>query len=247
MKGIVLAGGLGSRLRPLTSITNKHLLPVYNRPMIYYPLSKLMDAGIEEICLVVGGAYAGQFIHLLGNGERFNLSHLHYVYQEGEGGIAEALGLTRKFVGDDDVVVILGDNILSGSIYPFRKAFEQQTTEKKARILLATVADPTRFGNPKFDGEKIVRIVEKPKKSLSSFAVTGIYCYDSSVFEMIDTLSPSDRGELEITDINNMYLEAGQLEYSYAPGWWTDAGTFESLRQASEYVYLDLQKHSKML
>jgi len=238
MKGIILAGGLGTRLYPLTKITNKHLLPVWNRPMIHYPLQMLREEGIDEICLVVGGTFAGQFIQLLGNGECFNLKHLHYVYQEGEGGIAEALRLTRSFVEGEDVIVALGDNIFDYPIDDFINDFHSQEGPKKAQIYLAEVDDPCRFGNPEIsEDDKIVRIIEKPDKPVSKYAVTGLYCYDSSVFDVIDTLVPSARGELEITDVNNAYLKMGALEHTYADGWWTDAGTFESLRLASDLVY----------
>ncbi len=234
MKGVVLAGGLGTRLSPLTRVTNKHLLPVYRKPMVYYPIESLVDAGIEEIMLVTGGNNAGDFLKLLQNGRDFGLSHLNYTYQEGEGGIAEALGLCREFVDKDKVVVILGDNIFQNSIREHAEAFSGQ--ERGARILLKEVDDPERFGVPRFEDEKIVEIIEKPADPPSSYSVTGIYCYDHQVWDVIDGLEPSARNELEITDVNNYYIDQGTMEYSVLEGWWTDAGTFESLKRATELV-----------
>lgn len=234
MKGIILAGGLGSRLAPCTKVTNKHLLPVYDKPMIYYPLQTLIEAGITDILIVTGGTFAGDFLKLLGNGKEFGLKHINYTYQEGEGGIAEALGLAEHFAGKDRVVVILGDNIIESSIASFVKSFEEQTVG--AKILLKEVSDAQRFGVAEVDGGKIKQIIEKPKNPPSNYAVTGIYFYDSQVFEMIKTLKPSGRGELEITDVNNMYIEKNQLTYDILDGWWTDAGTFESLHRASNLV-----------
>jgi glucose-1-phosphate thymidylyltransferase len=234
MKGVVLAGGLGTRLFPLTKITNKHLLPVYDKPMVYYPIMTLVEAGITEIMVVTGGDHAGNFLRLLGNGHEFGLKGINYAYQEKEGGIAEALGLTRYFADGDKTVVILGDNILEKGIGKEVEAFAAQP--EGARVMLKDVPHPERFGVVEFDGDKIVRIHEKPQKPQSSYAVTGVYMYDSQVFDFIDSLEPSDRGELEITDVNNMYLEKGQLEYSKIDGWWTDAGTFDSLLRASKLV-----------
>jgi glucose-1-phosphate thymidylyltransferase len=234
MKGVVLAGGLGTRMLPCTRITNKHLLPVYDRPMIYYPIQTLVEAGILDILLVTGGNYAGHFLQLLGNGKEFGLKELHYTYQEGEGGIADALRLAEDFADGGRLCVILGDNLLEKSIRGAVEAYRSQPSG--ARILLKEVPDPERFGVPVMDGERIVRIEEKPRRPRSRYAVTGVYFYDHQVFEMISRLEPSDRGELEISDVNNMYLERGELEWSLLDGWWTDAGTFESLLRASTLV-----------
>ncbi len=234
MKGIILAGGLGTRLHPLTKITNKHLLPIYDKPMIYYPLQMLVEAGIKDIMIVTGGNHAGDFLKLLGNGKEFGLQDLNYTYQEGEGGIAAALSLTEHFADGQKVIVILGDNILEKSIKKHVKDFDAQ--EKGAKILLKEVPDPERFGVPVFEGKKIVSIEEKPKKPKSSYAVTGVYMYDASVYKIVKTLKPSGRGELEISDVNNVYLQQGTMSYSVLEGWWTDAGTFESLYRASQLV-----------
>ena len=234
MKGIVLAGGLGTRLHPLTKVTNKHLLPVYDKPMIYYPIQTLVNAGIRDIMVVTGGNNAGDFLRLLGNGKEFGLEHLHYTYQEGHGGIAEALGLARYFTDDDPVCVVLGDNIIEKNISQAVNAFQEQ--QSGAKILLKEVSDPTRFGVPELDGEKIVRIEEKPQQPKSFYAVIGIYLYDNSVFDIIKTLTPSGRGELEITDVNNAYIERGEMTYALLDGWWTDAGTFQSLLRANSLV-----------
>ena len=234
MKGIILAGGLGSRLFPLTKITNKHLLPVYDKPMIYYPIMTLVDAGITEIMVVTGGPHAGGFLRLLGNGTEFGLKGINYAYQEKEGGIAEALGLAEYFADNDKCVVILGDNIMEKSIKDEVAKFEAQ--KEGARIMIKKSSNPERFGVVEFEGEKIKRIVEKPKDPTTNYIVTGIYMYDGKVFDFIKGLDPSDRGELEITDVNNMYIKKGQLEYSTLDGWWTDAGTFRSLRRASNLV-----------
>lgn len=234
LKGIILAGGLGKRLYPLTKITNKHLLPVFSKPMIYYPIQTLVDAGIKDILIVTGGMHAGEFLRLLGNGKEFGLKHINYTYQEGEGGIAEALKLAEHFSEDDKVVVILGDNIVENSIRPCVNDFVKQ--KKGAKILLKEVDDPERFGVPELKGNKIIGIEEKPKKPKSKYAVTGIYMYDNQVFEIIKTLKPSGRGELEITDVNNAYIDKGELTYSILDGWWTDAGTFESLLRANNLV-----------
>jgi glucose-1-phosphate thymidylyltransferase len=234
MKGIILAGGLGTRMFPLTKITNKHLLPVYDKPMIYYPLQALVNAGIEDILLVTGGNYAGDFLRLLGNGQEFGLKHINYTYQEGEGGIAAALNLAEFFADKDKICVILGDNVIEKNIRGAVKAFENQ--KEGALIMIKEVPDPQRFGVPVLEGEKIVKIEEKPTSPQSPYAVTGIYMYDNAVFDIIKTLKPSGRGELEITDVNNAYIERGQLTWEVLDGWWTDAGTFESLLRASQLV-----------
>ncbi len=234
MKGIVLAGGLGSRLRPLTSVTNKHLLPVYDQPMIYYPIQILVNAGITDIMIVTGGNSAGDFLKLLGNGKAFGLKHLNYTYQEGEGGIAAALGLVEHFAAGNPVCVILGDNIIEGNIVEAVQDYQRQGTG--AKILLKEVPDPQRFGVPKLDGTSVVRIDEKPDAPQSQYAVIGIYMYDAKVFDIIRTLKPSGRGELEITDVNNAYIDRNELTWNELAGWWTDAGTFESLLHASTLV-----------
>ena len=234
MKGVILAGGLGKRLEPLTRITNKHLLPIYDRPMIYYPLQTLVDAGLTEIMLVVGGNHAGEFLRLLGNGAEFGLKHLNYTYQRGEGGIAEALSLTEHFVDRDRVVVILGDNIIEKSLRPQAQRFAAQPSG--ARILLKDVDDPGRFGVAEIRDGRVVSIEEKPAAPKSRLAVTGIYMYDAQVFEIIRTLKPSGRGELEITDVNNAYIQRGQLSYDTLDGWWTDAGLPETLYRATTLV-----------
>jgi glucose-1-phosphate thymidylyltransferase len=234
MKGIVLAGGLGTRMMPLTRITNKHLLPVYDKPMIYYPINTLVDAGITEIMIVTGGNHAGSFLRLLGNGGEFGLKGINYAYQEKEGGIAEALGLAEHFADNDKCVVILGDNIIEKSIKTQVAKFDAQ--KQGARIMIKESSEPHRFGVVEFDKDKIKRVIEKPKDPPSNYIVTGIYMYDNRVFDFIKGLDPSDRGELEITDVNNMYIEKGQLEYSKLDGWWTDAGTFDSILRASNLV-----------
>ena len=234
MKGIILAGGLGTRMYPLTKITNKHLLPVYDKPMIHYPLQALVNAGIEDILIVTGGNYAGDFLRLLGNGNEFGLKHINYTYQEGEGGIAAALILAEFFAADDRICVILGDNIIEKNIRKAVEAFERQ--KEGAKIMIKEVPDPQRFGVPVLEGDKVVKIEEKPKTPQSTYAVTGIYIYDNTVFDIIKTLKPSGRGELEITDVNNAYIEKGQLTWEILDGWWTDAGTFESLLRASQLV-----------
>lgn len=234
MKGVVLAGGLGSRLRPLTSVTNKHLLPVYDQPMIYYPIQTLVNAGITDIMIVTGGNSAGDFLKLLGNGKAFGLKHLNYTYQEGEGGIAAALSLVEHFAGNEAICVVLGDNIIQGNIRAAADAYRQQ--ERGAKILLKSVTDPQRFGVPQLDGKRVVQIEEKPREPKSEYAVIGIYMYDARVFEIIRTLKPSGRGELEITDVNNAYIERGEMTWDKLEGWWSDAGTFESLLHASNLV-----------
>lgn len=222
MKGIILAGGTGSRLDPLTRITNKHLLPVYDRPMIYYAIEQLAGAGIDRIMIVSGGNHAGEFLRLLGNGSAFGLSHLDYAYQERPGGIAEALGLCEWFAGGDPVTVLLGDNIFEHSIAPLISRFAAAPVG--ARIALAEVENPAAYGVAVLEGDRLTRIVEKPKDPPSRFAVTGLYCYDAKVFEMVKTLTPSGRGELEITDVNNRYLERGLLQHDVLPGYWADCG-----------------------
>ncbi|HEV2418254.1 MAG TPA: sugar phosphate nucleotidyltransferase [Terriglobia bacterium] len=234
MKGVVLAGGTGSRLYPLTRVTNKHLLPVYDRPMVYYPIQTLVDAGIKDILLVTGGQNAGEFLRLLGNGKDFGLQHINYTYQEGEGGIADALRLAEHFADGQPICVVLGDNIIETNIIEARQEFDRQANG--ARIILKEVPDPERFGVPVFEEGRITRIEEKPKQPKSRYAVIGIYMYDGTVFERIRKLKPSGRGEFEITDVNNMYISEGSLSYSTLDGWWTDAGTFESLLRANTMV-----------
>lgn len=234
MKGVILAGGLGKRLYPLTKITNKHLLPVHDKPMICYPLQTLINAGIEDIIIVTGGNHAGDFLRLLGNGKEFGLKHLNYTYQEGEGGIAQALSLVEHFSDYEKLVVILGDNVIEGSIERAVKDFRKQ--KEGAKILLKEVPDPERFGVPEIVDGRITRIEEKPKAPKSKYAVIGIYMYDSKVFDIIRTLKPSNRGELEITDVSNAYIQAGTMTYDVLEGWWSDAGTFESLLRTSNLV-----------
>jgi glucose-1-phosphate thymidylyltransferase len=242
VKGVILAGGAGSRLFPLTKITNKHLLPVYDKPMVFYPIETLVEAGVNEILLVTGGRNSGDFLRLLANGRKFG-AHLSYTYQDGEGGIADALALAERFAQNDSVCVILGDNIVEKSIRGAVEAFREQ--ERGARILLKEVQDPERFGVAEIVGDSIVGIEEKPRQPKSNYAVTGIYMYDNSVFSKIKTLVPSGRGELEITDVNNGYIQEGTMQFSYMDGWWTDAGTFESLRRATNLVAAtaDKQQH----
>lgn len=235
MKGVILAGGTGSRLHPLTRVTNKHLLPIYDKPMIYYPLQTLVEAGIQDILIVTGGSSAGDFLRLLRNGKDFGLKQINFAYQEGEGGIADALRLAEYFVRGEKVCVILGDNIIEGNIQKAKEKFESQ--ERGGMILLKEVSDPERFGVPVFDEGKILRIEEKPKHPASPYAVIGIYFYDWTVFNRIRTLKPSNRSEYEITDVNNSYLAEGQLTHEVLDGWWTDAGTFESLWRAANLVH----------
>jgi len=234
MKGVILAGGLGTRLYPLTKVTNKHLLPVFDRPMIYYPIQTLINAGIDDILIVTGGNNAGDFLKLLGNGKEFGLRHINYTYQQGEGGIADALSLAEFFAAGGPICVVLGDNLIERNI---RKAVESFRKQKEgAKILLKEVPDPHRFGVPELKGDRVVRIEEKPEKPKSQYAVIGIYLYDATVFDMIKGLSPSERGELEITDVNNRYIEKGKMTWDILEGWWTDAGTFESLLRANALV-----------
>ena len=234
MKGVILAGGLGTRLYPLTKITNKHLLPVFDKPMIYYPIETLVNAGIDDIMIVTGGKKSGDFLSLLGNGADFGLKHLNYTYQKGEGGIAEALGLAAHWAAGDSICVMLGDNIIETNIAKAVSNFREQ--KSGAKIMLKEVEDPQRFGVAELSGDKVVEIVEKPKDPKTNLAVIGIYMYDNRVFDVIETLEPSERGELEITDVNNWYIRDGSMTYEILEGWWTDAGTFESLRRASNLV-----------
>src|SRR5436190_12028965 len=238
MKGVVLAGGLGSRLRPLTAVTNKHLLPVFNQPMIYYPIQTLVNAGITDIMIVTGGNSAGDFLKLLGNGKAFGLKHLNYTYQEGEGGIAAALSMVEHFAGDDAICVVLGDNIIEGNIRAAADSYREQRSG--AKILLKRVPDPQRFGVPELNGKHVLRIEEKPAQPKSDYAVIGIYMYDARVFEIIRALKPSGRGELEITDVNNAYIERGEMTWDELAGWWSDAAR-------SEEHTSELQSHSDLV
>jgi len=234
VKGVVLAGGLGTRLYPLTKVTNKHLLPVYDRPMITYPIECLVRAGVTDILVVTGGNNPGDFLKLLGNGKAYGVTHISYAYQEGEGGIADALALAEAHAGSGRICVVLGDNIIERNIKAAVQAYKQQ--ERGAKILLKKVSDPERFGVSVMEGDRVVRIEEKPKNPPSNYAVTGIYMYDSYVFDFISKLTPSQRGELEITDVNNLYIQQGTMTWAELEGWWTDAGTFESLLRASNLV-----------
>lgn len=235
MKGLILCGGLGTRLFPMTKITNKHLLPVYDKPMVYYPIMTLVEAGIDDIMIVTGGNNAGDFLRLLGNGSEFGLKHINYTYQEKEGGIAEAVGLAEHFAGNDLLTVILGDNILDDSIEKAVGDFEKQGSGGK--IFLKKVDDPAQYGVAEIQGDRIVSIEEKPSEPKSNLAVIGVYMYDSTVFEIIRTIKPSGRGELEITDVNNSYIEKGQMTYKIVEGWWGDAGaSIDALYEANEHV-----------
>jgi len=222
MKGVILAGGTGSRLFPVTKVTNKHLLPVYDKPMIYYPLECMAKAGIEEVMLVTGGNNAGDFIRLCGNGREFGLKSLNYAYQEGAGGIAQALGLAEHFAEGDSILLILGDNIVEYSLREMARRFRHQG--QGAKILLSQVENPKAYGVAEMEGERVTRIVEKPKEPKSNWAVIGIYFYDKEVFNIVKTLKPSARGELEITDVNNAYIERGEMSADKITGWWADAG-----------------------
>jgi glucose-1-phosphate thymidylyltransferase len=233
MKGIVLAGGTGSRLFPLTKVTNKHLLPVGREPMIFHPVKKLTQAGIQEILIVTGVEHMGDVVTLLGSGREFGC-RFTYKVQDEAGGIAQALGLAENFAGGHPMCVILGDNVFQDPIGPFVEAFQKQ--KKGARLLLKKVHDPQRYGVAEVEGSRVVRIVEKPKAPKSDLAVVGIYFFDGAVFDVIKTLKPSGRGELEITDVNNHYIQSGTLECDRLDGWWTDAGTFDSLHAANELV-----------
>ncbi len=231
MKGIILAGGTGSRLFPLTKVTNKHLLPIGNKPMIYYPIEKLLEVGIDEILIVTGTEHMGDVVNLLGSGKDFGC-RFTYKVQDEAGGIAQALGLAENFVGDDSMVVILGDNIFESSL---ERAVENYPG-KGAQILLKEVHDPQRYGVAEVEGDHIKSIEEKPDHPKSNFAVTGIYFYDSKVFDCIHNLKPSGRGELEITDVNNYYIQQGEMKWSELQGWWTDAGTPASYKHANDLV-----------
>jgi glucose-1-phosphate thymidylyltransferase len=235
MKGVILAGGLGTRLSPLTKVTNKHLLPVYDKPMILYPIECLKNAGITDILVVTGGKHAGAFVELLGNGKAWGLRKISFAYQEGEGGIADALRLAEDFADGGKITVVLGDNLIEGNIAKSVEAFRNQP--KGARILLKEVHDPQRFGVATVDKSgKVLKIVEKPKEPETNLAVIGIYMYDAQVFDIIGPLKPSARGELEITDVNNAYIAQGSMTSEVLKGWWTDAGTFESLYRATQLV-----------
>lgn len=233
MKGVILAGGKGTRLYPLTHVTNKHLLPVYDKPMIYYPIQTLVNAGIDEIMIITGGPHAGSYIHVLKNGKELGIKHLEYAYQEGEGGIADAISLAESFADEDPITVILGDNTTDSDISNAVKTFNDG-----ALIFLKKVPDPQRFGVPVFDPSdptKIVGIEEKPHNPKSDYAVSGLYIYDNKIFDMIRQVEPSDRGELEVTDVNNLYIKEGKLRWAELDGFWCDAGTFESLHLASKH------------
>ncbi len=234
MKGVVLAGGLGTRLYPLTKITNKHLLPVYDKPMIYYPIQCLVNAGIRDILIVTGGNSAGDFLQLLGNGADFGLQRLNYAYQQGEGGIADALKLAEHFADGEPICVVLGDNIIEGNIKKAVEDFKGQGGG--AKIMLKEVHDPERFGVATLKDGKVQKIVEKPKQPETNLAVIGIYMFDEHVFEICRTLKPSARGELEITDVNNEYIRRGNMTAEVLKGWWTDAGQFESLYRAATMI-----------
>ena len=229
-----MAGGLGSRLDPITRTINKHLLPVYDRPMIYYPIQALVNAGIEDIMIVTGGRNAGDFLRLLGNGREFGLKHLDYTYQEGEGGIAEALDLARHFSEGEQLCVMLGDNIIERTVVAAVNAFREQ--QRGARLLLKEVPDAGLYGVPRFESGRVVAIEEKPERPPSNYAVTGIYLFDGTVFDRIAKLERSARGELEITDVNNSYIADGSMEWEELEGWWTDAGTVDGLLRASQLV-----------
>lgn len=233
MKGVILAGGLGTRLYPLTKVTNKHLLPVYDKPMIFYPIETLVKAGIKEIMVVTGGPHCGHFLSILKNGHQLGIKHLEYAYQENEGGIAEALSLARDFVDKDSCIVILGDNTTDYDLSSDTKEFKEG-----ALVFLKEVPDPGRFGVPVFDKDNpnlITEIIEKPKSPPNNFAVTGLYVYDNQVFNFIDQIKPSGRGELEITDVNNFYAKSGKLSFKTMKGFWRDAGTFDTLLEANVF------------
>lgn len=238
MKGVVLAGGLGTRLYPLTYATNKHLLPVFDKPMIFYPIRTLVKAGVTEIIVVVGGPHAGHFVRVLRNGKELGVKHLEFAYQENEGGIADALSLCEDFADEGNLAVILGDNTTDADI-----SREVRDFKDGALVFLREVPDPQRFGVPVFDPqekEKILKIEEKPKRPRSNLAVTGLYLYDHRVFDYIRKIKPSDRGELEITDVNNGYIKAGKLNWARLDGFWSDAGTFKTLYLINRYW---AQKH----
>ncbi|OGH48108.1 MAG: spore coat protein [Candidatus Levybacteria bacterium RIFCSPLOWO2_01_FULL_39_10] len=232
MKGVILAGGLGSRLYPLTHVTNKHLLPVYNKPMIHYPIATLVNAGINEILIVVSGPHVGHFLGILKNGEELGVKHLEYAYQEKpDGGISDALSLAESFADEKPICVILGDNTTDADISSAVSSFKEGAT-----VFLKKVPDPERFGVPEFNADrKIIAIEEKPQKPKSDYAVTGLYIYDGKAFDYIRELKPSDRGQLEVSDLNNIYIEKGKLHWAELDGFWGDAGTFDSLLEASNY------------
>jgi glucose-1-phosphate thymidylyltransferase len=238
MKGVILAGGSGTRLHPLTRITNKHLLPIYDRPMVNYAIEALVRAGVTELMLVTGGTHAGEFFRLLGNGHEYGIDRLLYAYQEKAGGIAEALALAERFVDRDRVVVMLADNVVEQSLRPSVENFERQ--EAGARILLSRVADPSHLrhlGVPELDGDRVTRIIEKPQDPPSDFAVTGIYFYDATVWDVVPTLTPSGRGELEITDVNNAYVDRGTMEFDVLEGFWGDAGeSIDAYYEVNDFV-----------
>ncbi len=235
MKGVILAGGTGSRLYPLTKVTNKHLLPVGPKPMIYYPIEKLLEAGIHHILIVTGTEHMGSVVSLLGSGKDFGCAFTYKVQDEA-GGIAQALSLAENFAGGDAITVVLGDNLFEDPIAPMIRRFESEQGGRGARIALKEVADPHRFGVATLNGDRVVKIEEKPKDPETNWAVTGVYVYDGRVFDIIRTLKPSARGELEITDVNNQYIAGTEMGYDFLEGWWTDAGTFESLARANQYV-----------
>lgn len=243
VRGVILAGGTGSRLLPLTKLSNKHLLPVYNKPMIYYPLETLIRAGIKDILIVTGSEHAGDFLKLLGSGKDFGC-RFTFELQDNALGIADALRLAENFSGKEKIVVILGDNIFEDDISGFVKEFENE--KEGARIFLKSVSDPHRFGVAELEGEKVVNIVEKPKKPKTDFATTGLYMYDKNVFEIIRRLKPSQRGEYEITDVNNAYIKRGTMKAAKVNGFWTDAGTFDSLMRASHLV-MEKEKKQKLI
>jgi len=234
MKGVILAGGLGTRLNPLTSVTNKHLLPIYDRPMIYYPINTLVSAGITDILIVTSGPHVGHFLGVLKNGKELGVSHIEYAYQEKpNGGIADALSLAESFADNGSIVVILGDNTTDADISEDVKNFSNG-----ALLFLKKVADPQRFGVPEFDSEnpeKVVNIIEKPENPPNNYAVSGLYLYDNKVFDYIKNIEPSERGELEITDVNNCYVKDNNLKWTELKGYWADAGTFDSLYRANQY------------
>lgn len=233
MKGVILAGGLGTRLYPLTHVTNKHLLPIYNKPMVFYPIDTLVRGGIDEILIVVGGPHCGHFLSVLKNGRELGVKHLEFAYQESEGGIADALSLAEDFADGDSVAVILGDNTTDADI-----SLDIKNFQKGAKIFIQEVSDPERFGVPTFDPSdesKIIKITEKPPKPDTNFAVTGLYIYDNQVFEYIKKIKPSERGELEITDVNNFYAQSASLSWAKLEGFWRDAGTFDTLMEANNF------------
>jgi len=242
MKGVILAGGTGSRLFPLTKVTNKHLLPVYDRPMIYYSIQALVNAGVQDIMIVTGGESAGDFLRLLGSGSEFGLKHLNYAYQEKPGGIAQALGLAANFIGREKSLVFLGDNIIQKNVKRAAEAFERQPDG--AKIILAQVENPRSYGVARIEGDRVVEIIEKPEDPPSNWAVIGIYMFGPDVFEIIRTLKPSGRGELEITDVNNEYIRRGTMTYEYLEGWWADCGeSIPWLLRANNLVARDGANH----